>query len=47
VTLTFNVIAGVRSPFHRYNAFTDFYNRNGKKAGVYTYSNNRWSYRAR
>jgi hypothetical protein len=27
------------------NGFDDFYNRNGKKAGTYTYSRNRWSRR--
>ena len=29
------------------NNFDQFYNSNGKKAGTYTYSNNRWSYSAR
>jgi hypothetical protein len=28
------------------NFFTSFYDKNGKKAGVYTYSNNKWSYKA-
>jgi hypothetical protein len=30
-----------------YISFPTFYNKNGKKAGVYTYSNNKWSYKAR
>jgi hypothetical protein len=29
------------------DAFTDFYNSNGKKAGVYTMRGNKWTYRAR
>jgi hypothetical protein len=29
------------------NDFADFYNRNDKKAGVYTFSRNRWRYSAR
>jgi hypothetical protein len=28
-----------------YYDFDDFYNRNGKKAGTYTYSNRQWAYR--
>jgi hypothetical protein len=32
------------SPFD--NGITAYYNRNGKKAGTYTLSGNRWSYRA-
>ena len=27
-----------------YDSFPDFYNRNGKRAGRYTFSNNRWIY---
>jgi hypothetical protein len=30
-----------------YRSFPAFYNGNGKKAGVYTYNRNRWSYSAR
>jgi hypothetical protein len=27
------------------NSLGNFYNRNGKKAGTYTYSNGQWAYR--
>jgi len=47
ITIGANVKLGFKSPNNDIwpsfdNDFDDFYNKNGKKAGTYVYSNNRW-----
>jgi len=43
ITIGANVTLGGEDGAAFDNDFDDFYNRNGKKAGAYTYSRNRWS----
>jgi len=47
ITIGANVALGDGEYPSFHNDFDEFYNKNGKKAGTYTYDGSKWSYKAK